>query len=182
DTINDIQSKIGTTNSEKAIYYVNGEKAKGLYYSDGGNSMISKILDVANVKLATEKYEVVNVHKVSDEEMISLNPYAMIIGGAYQNNLVDSLNNSEVWSGLDCVTANRVYRIPVAMIGIENVGAETSVMLKYIANLFNPDYEFDIHTELKANIQKYFGYTLTNSDIDKMCQGLTKAGERMVNA
>ena len=182
DTINDIQSKIGTTNSEKAIYYVNGEKAKGLYYSDGGNSMISRILDVANVKLATEKYEVVNVHKVSDEEMISLNPYAMIIGGAYQNNLIDSLNNSEVWSGLDCVTANRVYRIPVAMIGIENVGAETPVMLKYIANLFNPDYEFDIHTELKANIQKYFGYTLTNSDIDNMCQGLTKAGERMVNA
>ena len=96
DTISDIQTKVGTTNSENAVYYVNGEKAKGLYYSDGGNSMISRIYDVANVRLATEKYEVLNVHKVSDEEMVALNPYAMMIGGAYQNNLIDSLNESHV--------------------------------------------------------------------------------------
>ena len=134
------------------------------------------------MQLATEKYEVLNVHKVSDEEMLSLNPYAMIIGGAYQNNLADSLNDSEVWSQLNWVIENRVYRIPVAMIGIENVGAETPVMLKYIANIFNSEFEFDIHADLKDNIQKYFGYSLTDEDIDNMCQGLSKTGERMVNA
>lgn len=182
DTISDIQSKIGTTNSEKTVYYINGEKSKGLYYSDGGNSMISRILNVANVRLATEKYEVINVHKVSDEEMISLNPDAMLIGGAYQNNLSDALINSAVWSGLDCVKSGKVYRIPVSMIGIENVGAETPVMLKYAASLFNSNYEFDMYAEMKGNIQKYFGYTLTNEDVDNMCSGLTKSGERMVNA
>lgn len=182
DTISEIESKIGTINSDKAIYYVNGEKSKGLYYSDGGNSMISRIYDIANVQLATEKYEVLNVHKVSDEEMVALNPYAMMIGGAYQNNLVDSLNASPVWSGLDCAKNNRVYRIPVAMIGIENVGAETPVMLKYTASLFNDDYEFDMHAEMKANIKKYFNYDLTDADIDNMCNGLSKSGERMVDA
>lgn len=182
DTIAEIEGKIGTANSEKAVYYVNGEKSKGLYYSDGGNSMISRIYDIANVQLATEKYEVLNVHKVSDEEMVKLNPYAMMIGGAYQNNLMDSLNASPVWSGLDCVKNNRVYRIPVAMIGIENVGAETPVMLKYTASLFNNSYEFDIHTELKANVKKYFNYDLTDADVDNMCNGLSKSGERMVDA
>lgn len=182
DTISDIESKIGTTDADKAVYYVNGEKSKGLYYSDGGNSMISRIYDIANVMLATEKYEVLNVHKVSDEEMVALNPYAMMIGGAYQNNLVDSLNASPVWSGLDCVKNNRVYRIPVAMIGIENVGAETPVMLKYTASLFNEGYEFDMHKELKENIKKYFNYDLTDADIDNMCNGLSKSGERMVDA
>ena len=182
DTITEIENKIGTTNSDKAIYYVNGEKSKGLYYSDGGNSMISRIYDVANVQLATEKYEVLNVHKVSDEEMVALNPYAMMIGGAYQNNLMDSLNASPVWSGLDCAKNNRVYRIPVAMIGIENVGAETPVMLKYTASLFNDGYEFDMHAEMKANIKKYFNYDLTDADVDNMCNGLSKSGERMVDA
>lgn len=182
DTIADIEQKLGTTNSETAVYYVNGEKAKGLYYSDGGNSMISRIYDVANVQLATEKYEVLNVHKVSDEEMVALNPYAMMIGGAYQNNLVDELNGSPVWSSLDCNKQNRVYRIPVAMVGIENVSAETPVMLKYTANLFNPEYSFDIKTELKTNIKKYFNYNLTDGDVDNMCKGLTKNGERMVDA
>lgn len=182
DTITEIENKIGTINSDKAVYYVNGEKSKGLYYSDGGNSMISRIYDIANVQLATEKYEVLNVHKVSDEEMVALNPYAMMIGGAYQNNLMDSLNASPVWSGLDCVKNNKVYRIPVAMIGIENVGAETPVMLKYTASLFNDRYEFDMHTEMKANIKKYFNYDLTDADIDNMCIGLSKSGERMVDA
>ena len=182
DTIADIQQNLGTINSEKSVYYVNGEKAKGLYYSDGGNSMISRILNIANVSLATEKYEVLNVHKVSDEEMVNLNPYAMLIGGAYQNNLVDELDNSQVWSALDCNKQNRVYRIPVAMVGIENVSAETPVMLKYIANLFSPDYSFNMTTELKANIKKYFNYDLTDGDVANMCLGLTKNGERMVDA
>lgn len=180
-TINDIKEKIGTTNSEKAVYYVNGEKSKGLYYSDGGNSMISRIYDVANVRLATEKYEVLNVHKVSDEEMINLNPYAMMIGGSYQTNLFNSLTKSEVWSALDCNKNNRVYHIPVCMQGIENVGAETSLMLKYTANLFNPSYTFDLCSEMKATIKKYFNYDLSNSDVENMSKGLSKTGENMIH-
>ncbi len=179
DAISDIQTKCGTVNSENAVYYVNGEKSKGLYYSDGGNSMISRIYDVANVRLATEKYEVINVHKVSDEEMVDLNPYAMMIGGAYQNNLVDELNNSPVWSTLDCNTNNRVYRIPVCMVGIENVSAETPLMLKFTASLFN-EYEFDLKTEMKSNIKKYFNYDLSDDDVTNMSQGLDKDGHRMV--
>lgn len=179
-TIADIESKIGTTDSNKSVYYVNGEKAKGLYYSDGGNSMISRIYDVANVKLATEQYEVLNVHKVSDEEMIKLNPYAMMIGGAYQNNLMDSLIASPVWSELDCYKNNRVYAIPVCMVGIENVSVETSLMLKYTASLFN-DYEFDLNAEMKTCMKKYFNYDLTDSDVINMSKGLDKNGNRMVN-
>lgn len=181
DTIKDIKDKIGETDNDKAVYYVNGEKSKGLYYSDGGNSMISRIYDVANVKLATEQYEVINVHKVSDEEMVRLNPYAMMIGGAYQNNLIDSLNASPVWSSLTCNTENRVYRIPVCMVGIENVSAETPLMLKYTASLFN-NYEFDLNVEMKANIRKYFNYDLSDNDVNNMAQGLDKDGRRMVDA
>ncbi len=180
-TITDIKNKIGDVNSDNAVYYVNGEKSKGLYYSDGGNSMISRIYDVANVRLATEKYEVLNVHKVSDEEMIRLNPYAMMIGGSYQTNLFTSLAESQVWSALDCNRNNRVYHIPVCMQGIENVGAETSLMLKYTANLFNPTYEFDMKTEMKNAIKKYFNYDLTDTDVENMSKGLDKNGENMIH-
>lgn len=182
DTITEIKTTIGESNSENAVYYVNGEKQKGLCYSDGGNSMISRIFDIANVRLATEKYGVLNVHKVSDEEMVALNPYAMLIGGAYQNYLVNQLNNSAVWASLDCNKYDRIYRIPVAMVGIENVSAETPVMLKYVASLFNSSYVFDMKTELKANIKKYFNYDLTDGDVENMCNALTKNGEEMVKA
>lgn len=180
-TIADIEGKIGTVDSDNAVYYVNGEKAKGLYYSDGGNSMISRIYDVANVKLATEKYQVLNVHKVSDEEMAALNPYAMMIGGSYQTNLFQSLSESFVWSALDCNKNNRIYHIPVCMQGIENVGAETSLMLKYTASLFNPSYEFDMNSEMKSTIKKYFNYDLSDQDVLNMSLGLSKQGTNMIN-
>ena len=180
DAIADVEKAIGKVSTDKAVYYVNGEKSKGLYYSDGGKSMISTLVGIANHVLATEKYHVLNVHKVSDEEMVSLNPYAIVIGGAYQNNLVDSLESSPVWSTLDANTSGRVYRIPVAMVGIENISAETPVMIKYLASLLNPSYEYDIHEGLRDNIQRYFGYTLTDGDIDNMCKGLSKDGTRMV--
>ncbi len=178
--ISDVKDAIGTTNTDKAVYYINGEKSKGLYYSDGGKSMISTLVGIANHVLATEKYHVLNVHKVSDEEMVSLNPYAMIIGGAYQNNLSDSLDSSPVWSTLDAYTGGRIYWIPVAMVGIENISAETPVMIKYLASLLNPGFDYDIHEGLRDNIQRYFGYTLTDADIDNMCMGLSKDGTRMV--
>lgn len=181
DTIADIKTHIGNTNSEKAIYYVNGEKGgKGLKYSDGGNSMISRIYDVANVRLATEKYEVLNVHKVSDEEIVALDPYAMMIGGSYQNILANQLETDPVWSELSCHQNDRVYRIPVCMVGIENVSAETPLMLKYTASLFN-DYEFNMAEEMKANIKKYFNYTLTDQEVANMSSGLGQDGNGMVN-
>ena len=178
-TVDEIKTAIGSGNSERTVYYVNGEKQKGLYYSDGGNSMMSYILSVANARLATEKYEVLNVHKVSDEEMIALNPHAMLIGGVYQNSLVDELNASPVWSVLECNRQNRIYRIPVAMVGIENISAETPVMLRYAASLLNPDYSVDIVAELKSNIKKYFDYELSDEGALNMCNGLAKNGERV---
>ncbi len=167
---------------EESVYYINGEKQKGLFYSDGGNSMISFLLSTAGVALATEKYEVLNVHKVSDEEMLALDPDAMLVGGAYQNFLMEELEKSDLWSNLKCVKKGRVYRIPVAMTGIENVSAETPVMIRYTASLFHPEYDYDLTTGLKENIQKYFHYELNDEDVQNMCNALSSKGEVMVHA
>lgn len=67
------------------------------------------------------------------------------------------------------------------MIAIENVGAETPVMLKYTASLFNQEYQYDIINGIKENIKKYFNYDLSDSDVNNMIQGLDKNGNRMVN-
>lgn len=182
--INDVKKAIedvrnNVKDSNEVVYYINGEKAKGLYYSDGGHSMISRVLHIAGVKLATEMYSVLNVHKVSDEEMINLNPDAILIGGAYQNILSDELKNSSVWSNLDAYKNNKVYRIPVCMVGIENVSAETSLMIKHIASLFS-DYQFDIKSEMKKCIKYYFNYDLSDSDIENMSKGLDSNGQNMI--
>ncbi|MCR5108387.1 MAG: ABC transporter substrate-binding protein [Lachnospiraceae bacterium] len=181
DAINEVSSLKKST-CDETVYYINGEKQKGLFYSDGGNSMISSILSTAGLSLATEKYEVLNVHDVSDEEMIKLNPDAMLIGGAYQNYLMQELYDSELWSNLDCVKNDRVYRIPVAMTGIENVSAETPVMIRYTASLFYPDYDYDLDKDLKENIKKYFDYDLSSEDVYNMKNAFSKDGEVMVNA
>lgn len=182
--INDVKTAIdevknATSSSKKTVYYINGEKAKGLYYSDGGRSMISRILHIAGAELATEKYSVLNVHKVSDEEMINLNPDAILIGGTYQNILASELKDSNVWSALDANKNNQVYRIPVCMVGIENVSAETPLMIKYTASIFS-NYKIDIRREMRNNIKQYFNYDLSDKEIDNMMKGLDHNGNNMI--
>ena len=182
--INDVKTTIKhianeVTKSNEVVYYINGEKAKGLNYSDGGKSMISRILHLVGAELATEKYNVLNVHKVSDEEMINLNPDAILIGGAYQNNLVDELENSYTWSSLKAVKNDRISTIPVCMVGIENVSAETPLMLKYIASIFS-NYEFDMFDEMKKTMKQYFDYDLSDSDVINMSKALDQNGNNMI--
>ena len=177
DTIEKVSNEIEKSN--KTIYYVNGEKATGLYYSDGGHSMISRVLHIVGANLATEKYSVLNVHKVSEEEMINLNPDAILIGGTYQNILDIELKNSKVWSSLDASKNNNVFRIPVCMVGIENVSAETSLMIEYMASLFT-NHNFDIYSKMKKTIKKYFNYDLSDEDVSNMCRGLNNYGENMI--
>ena len=69
--------------------------------------------------------------------------------------------------------------ISVALPPVASLSAPMLVAKKYV---FNPSYEFDMRTELKANIKKYFGYDLTDGDVENMCNALTKNGEVMVNA
>ena len=176
-TITEVNSKIKKSN--KIVYYINGEKSKGLYYSDGGHSMISRVLHVAGAELATEKYSVLNVHKVSDEEMINLNPDSILIGGTYQNVLVNELKNSVVWSTLRASKNNSVHRIPVCMVGIENVSAETSLMIKYLASIFS-DYKFNMGSEMRKTIKHYFNYDLSDNDINNMMNGLDNNGNNMI--
>ena len=111
--------------------------------------------------------------------MINLNPDAILIGGTYQNILANDLKNSSVWSTLDANKNNQVYRIPICMVGIENVSAETPLMLKYIASIFS-NYKFDVYTEMKNSIKKYFNYDLNNKDIDNMMNGLDHNGRDMI--
>jgi ABC-type Fe3+-hydroxamate transport system substrate-binding protein len=176
DAISEIQTAIGTEDSDTSVYYVNGAKSKGLYYSDGKNTIFSRMCDIANVKFATEKYKATEVHSVSEEELVSLNPDAMIIGGVYQNYLLDLLDNSELWSSLNCYKENKVYTIPVAFVNLEILSCETPVMMKYLAGLFNDGYEYDLSEGLKQCMKKYFNYTLTDSDVYNMCHGLNKSG------
>lgn len=53
-------------------------------------------------------------------------------------------------------------------------------MLKYTASLFS-DYEFDVKTEMRSCIKKYFNYDLTDIDVDNMLKGLSKEGKNMIN-
>ena len=54
-------------------------------------------------------------------------------------------------------------------------------MLKYTANLFNPSYTFDLVSEMKATIKKYFNYNLSDRDVENMTKGLSKTGENMIH-
>lgn len=183
DTIEEIQTTIEANDEVEAqtVYYVNGEKAKGLWYSDGGNSTIQTTLEILGQQLATEVYLVETVHGASTEEMISLNPDVIIIGGIYQQELLEELYNDPIWNELPCVIEGQVYTIPVGFIGIENLSAETPIMLKYLANMFYPDlFDYDIEQELMDCMEQYFNYSLSEEEAANMLEGISYDGKSLL--
>ena len=50
-----------------------------------------------------------------------------------------------------------------------------------MANKLYPDlFNYDIKTLTKECIEKYFGYTLTDNDVENMLNGLDKNGEPLI--
>lgn len=187
-SVKDLTEEIQTTIAESSledrevsVYYVNGEKSKGLWYSDGGNSTIQTTLEIFGQRLATDVYLVETVHGASTEEMISLDPDVIIIGGVYQKDLFDELYADPIWNQLSCVLEDKVYNIPVGFIGIENISAETTVMLKYFANIFYPElFDYNIEEELYNCFNTYFGYELSDEEIKYMLEGLSYTGDSLI--
>lgn len=181
ETIAEIQTVLEGQEAQQSVYYVNGEKQKGLWYSDGGNSTISTTLELLGQQLATDVYLVETVHGASTEEMISLNPDVIFIGGVYQQSLVEELYDDVIWNQLPCVLENRVYTIPVGVVSMENLSAETAVMLKYAANLFYPElFSYDVTTDLQTCFAQYFDYTLSEQEAAWMLEGRSFDGQVLI--
>ena len=173
--ISDITTELDKHNEpEKKIMYVRGDKNKGIGYTDTKASFTEYAFRSLGFDFAGKHFD---TNQPSQEAICDYNPDAFVIGGIYQNKLVNTLKNDSVYANLDAVKNNKIYTIPVGLTMFEQLSAVTPIFFYDMANKIYPEYfNYDVSKMIKDTVEEYFGTTLTNQDIENILNGKDKDG------
>lgn len=177
--IAEVSTIIKNANYEKrTLYYVCGDKDRGLGYTDLGKSLLEYVYDEMNIDFVCNRFE---TNKPSAEAVLSVDPDIVVIGGIYQQYLLQQIEVQEPWNQLRAVKENQVFNIPVAFVSFEQTCAESPLFVYDMANKLYPElFDYDMEKLTKECIKKYFNYDLTDSDVQNMLNGLDKNGEPLI--
>ncbi len=178
NAINAITSKIDYTQPKRTLYYVCGDKDRGLGYTDLGKSLLEYVYDQLNIDFICNRFE---TNRPSAEAVLEINPDIVAIGGIYQQYLLQQIKVQEPWNQLKGVKDGNLFNIPVGFVSFEQTSVESYVFIYDMANKLYPNlFEFDIVTLTKECIKKYFNYELSDEYVKYMLQGLDKNGKPLI--
>lgn len=163
---------------KQTLYYINGEKDRGLGYTDLGKSLLETVYDALKIDFICNRFE---SNRPSAEAVLKINPDIISIGGIFQKKRFEELFITEPWNQLKAVKENKVYNIPVGFVGFEQTCSASSLFLYSQANQIYPElFNFDMETLTKECFKKYFNYELTSDATKNLINGLFKDGSKLI--
>lgn len=159
----------------RTVYYVRGDKNKGVGYTDNGKSFVEYIYKFLGFDFVGNRFE---SNRPSAEEICAINPDVFVVGGIYQKTLIEALKTTEPYVNLDAVKNNQIFNIPIGLTMFEQLSVFSPVFLYDQANKLYPDYfDFDVATEIKNLSKQFFNVELTNDEVSNMLNGLSRDGQ-----
>lgn len=178
--INDIQSELAKHNLEKKkMYYVRGDKDKGLTYTDTQGSFTEYAYRMLGFDCLSAHLDS-STNKPSAEAVCNLNPDLFVMGGIFQNKHVEDIKKTEPFVNLDAVKNNNIYTIPMGLTQMEQLNALTPEFFYDQANRLYPEiFNYDVKSMIKASAKEYFDTDLTDQQIDYMLNGKKPDGSNL---
>ena len=173
--INDVKTELAKHElTQKKVFYVRGDKDKGVGYTDTQGSFTEYAYRTLGFKFVGSSLTTTNPSK---EEIVEQNPDVFVCGGQYQNKNINSLKTEEPYVNLDAVKNNKVYNIPIGFTAFEQLSAMTPIFFYDQANKIYPEYfSYDISSMVKTTVKEYFGTDVTDEQVSYMLNGLNPEG------
>ena len=180
--VNTVTSKLKENNiyeeKQRTLYYICGDKDRGLGYTDLGKSLLEYVYDLLNIDFICNRFE---TNRPSAEAVLEINPDIVAIGGIYQQYLLQQIKVEEPWNRIKGVVDGKLYNIPVGFVSFEQTAAESSLFIYDMANKLYPDlFEFDMVSLTKECMSKYFSYELSTEEANNILKGLDRNGEPLI--
>ncbi|PAT01191.1 hypothetical protein CI105_08070 [Candidatus Izimaplasma bacterium ZiA1] len=165
-------------NEKRSIFYVRGDKYKGIGYTDTGSSLLETVYGkYLNMTYLGGTFE---SNKPSAEEIMAVNPDVFVIGGIYQNKLINDIKTTEPYKLLDAVEDENIYNIPIGFVMWEQNSVVLPLFVYDQANkLYSDLFDYNIVNLTKVSFETYFGVILTDQQVNYMLDGLSPLGEQM---
>lgn len=166
------------TEEKRTLYYVCGDKDRGLGYTDLGKSLLEYVYDLLNIDFICNRFE---TNRPSAEAVLEINPDIVVIGGIYQQYLLQQIKIEEPWNRIKGVVEGQLYNIPVGFVSFEQTAAESPLFIYDMANKLYPDlFHYDLISLTKECFLKYFSHQLSDSDVNNILKGLDANGEPLI--
>lgn len=174
-TIGEIQTELAKhDDARRTVYYVRGDKNKGIGYTDTVGSFTEYAYRVLGMITLNDRFE---TNKPSAEEICAQNPDVFVIGGIYQKTLENTLKTTEPYTQLDAVKNDQIYNIPIGLTMFEQLSVFSPVFLCDQANKLYPDhFHYDVKQMILDYSTEFFGVTLTETEAENMLSGLSRDG------
>jgi len=175
-TIADIQSKIPASENKPKLFYVRGDKDKGINYTDTKGSFVEYAYRTLGFNCMSANLDY-NGTSPSAESICEFNPDVFVMGGVYQNKHVNDIKTTAPYTTLAAVANNKIYTIPMGFTQMEQINAFTAEFFCDQANKLYPGiFNYDVNTMMKNDIKKYFGTDVTDQQVEYMLAGLSPTG------
>lgn len=162
----------------RTLYYINGEKDRGLGYTDLGKSLLETVYDTLKIDFICNRFE---SNRPSVEAVLEIEPDIIVIGGIYQKKRLKELLTLEPWNQLRAVEENEIYNIPVGFVGFEQTCSASALFLYSQANQLYPElFDFNLIDLTQKCMKQYFDYDLTGEAAQNMLNGFYKDGSLMI--
>lgn len=161
--------------TQKKIMYVRGDRNKGIGYTDIKSSFTEYAFRTLGFDFGGTYF---GTNKPSQETIMKYNPDIFVIGGIYQNKLVELLKNDKTYNTLEAVKTSKIYTIPVGLTMFEQLSAMTPIFIYDMANKIYKEYfNYDIKEMVKETLKVYFGQELTDEQVSYMLLGKDANGK-----
>ena len=169
---------MNTGSCMSSICYINGEKDRGLGYTDLGKSLLETVYKALKIDFICNRFE---SNRPSAEAVLEIDPDIISIGGIYQKKRLAELYSTAPWNQIKAVRENQVYNIPVGFVGFEQTCSASALFIYSQANQIYPElFDFDLVTLTQEWLQKYFNYTLSDIAAKNLLDGYFKDGSLMI--
>lgn len=165
------------SDAQRKLYYVRGDKNKGIGYTDNGQSFTEYAYKFLGFDFVGNRFE---TNRPSAEEICKVNPDVFVFGGIYQNTLIETIKTTEPYANLDAVKNNQLFNIPIGLTMFEQISAFSPVFFYDQANKLYPDYfSFNVEQEIRDLSKTFFNVDLTDNEIYNMLHGLSREGNAL---
>lgn len=120
------------------VYYIAGS-SDSLTTTMGSNSICADWTDLAGGIYASTLFSDPNTTEVTAEEVLSIDPDVIIVGGTYQHQIVQELKETDGWKELSAVVNDRVYTNPYGAFAWDRFGLESYFQIDYSLLCIQPE-------------------------------------------
>ncbi|MCL1945478.1 MAG: ABC transporter substrate-binding protein [Firmicutes bacterium] len=174
--LNQINTSLEEVSITKTLFYTRGDSNRGLNYTEATDKTIQNtICKYLKVDYAGKGFD---TSQPTKETLLQLDPDYIIVGGAFQNTIINEAKSDSIWQDLSAFKNDTAFNIGVGFVSFEQNGVWLTAYLADLANKIYPDiFEFDIISIVKNTAKDYFDVELSNEDVSNMLKGLNRNGQ-----